>query len=63
MSEKTTTTMIFRIEPDLKKAFDQLAADLDLTSSQMMRRMIRNAVEQHMKANAQQSLALGGKRK
>ena len=58
MSDKTTTTMIFRIEPDLKRAFDQTAADLDLTSSQLLRKMIRNAVEQHMKANAQRTLAL-----
>jgi hypothetical protein len=58
MSDKTTTTMVFRIEPDLKRAFDQTAADLDLTSSQLLRKMIRNAVEQHMKANAQRSLNL-----
>lgn len=58
MSDKPTTTMIFRIEPDLKRAFDETAADLDLTSSQLLRKMVRNAVEQHMKANAQRTLAL-----
>jgi hypothetical protein len=58
MSDKTTTTMIFRVDPDLKKAFEQTAKDLDLTASQLLRKMIRNAVEQHMKANAQRTLAL-----
>ena len=58
MSDKTTTSMIFRIEPELKRAFERTAADLDLTASQLLRRLVKNAVENHAAKHAQRVLDL-----
>lgn len=52
------TMMIFRLEPELKAAFEKMSTDLDLTASQLMRRLMRNAVQQHTKESAQQRLPL-----
>lgn len=54
----TSTSMIFRIEPELKRAFERTAADLDLTASQLLRRLVRNAVENHAQKHAQRTLDL-----
>lgn len=54
----TTTSMIFRIEPELKKAFERTATDLDLTASQLLRRLVRNAVENHAQKHTQRTLDL-----
>jgi hypothetical protein len=54
----TTTSMIFRIEPELKKAFERTAADLDLTASQLLRRLVRDTVEHHAQKHAQRVLNL-----
>jgi len=53
-----TTTMIFRVEPELKSSFEAMAKDLDLTASQLMRQMMRGAVEQHGRQTAQKQLPL-----
>lgn len=53
-----TTTMIFRVEPELKASFEAMAKDLDLTASQLMRQMMRGAVEQHGRQTAQKQLPL-----
>ena len=45
--DNTTTSMIFRIETDLKKAFEQVAGNLDLTASQMLRAYVRYEVEKY----------------
>ena len=58
MGEPTTTTMIFRIEPELKKAFEMSAKARDLTASQLLRKYIRHEVEAYAKANAQGALDL-----
>jgi hypothetical protein len=55
-----TTTMIFRIEKDLKKAFEMSAKDRDLTASQLIRKYIRHEVDQFMQKNAQGALELEG---
>ena len=51
--EEDTTTMIFRIEKDLKTAFDRAAKARDQTSSQLLRAFIRHTVEEHDKKHAQ----------
>lgn len=52
----TDKTMVFRIENDLKTAFERVAKDLDLTASQMLRSFIREAVEAHASKNSQKDL-------
>lgn len=46
----------FRVDEELKKGFDMVAANLDLTASQMLRAYMRETVADYMKNNAQQSL-------
>lgn len=46
----------FRIDEQTKKAFEMVAENSDLTSSQMLRGYMRKVVEDYMKNNAQQSL-------
>lgn len=58
MSETATTTMIFRIDADLKKAFEMSAKARDLTASQLIRKYIRHEVDQFMQKNAQGALDL-----
>lgn len=56
MSEQAT--MIFRIDADLKRAFDMAAKDLDRTASQMLRDYVRAVVAEHAKTHAQRTLEL-----
>lgn len=53
-----TTSMIFRIDPDLKKAFETAAKEMDRNASQLLRDYVRAYVQQHMARNAQKTLAL-----
>lgn len=53
MSEKIIN---FRVEEDLKNAFELVARNSDLTSSQMLRAFMRETVEKYMKENAQRRL-------
>lgn len=46
----------FRVDEDLKNAFELVAKNSDLTSSQMLRAYMREIVNEYMKNNAQQSL-------
>ena len=46
----------FRVDEDLKNAFELVAKNNDLTSSQMLRAFMREVVDEYMKKNAQQSL-------
>lgn len=48
--------MTFRVDEDLKKAFEKVAEKADLTSSQMLRHFMRDVVDDYMKKNAQGSL-------
>lgn len=50
------TTMNFRIETDLKTAFENLAKENDQTASQLLRAFIRQTVQEHAKERAQQDL-------
>lgn len=53
MAEKIIT---FRVDEHIKKAFEKVARDADLTTSQMLRHFMREVVENEAKTNAQQSL-------
>lgn len=52
----TDKVINFRIDEQTKTAFEMVAKNLDLTSSQMLRAYMREAVDNYMKNNAQQSL-------
>ena len=54
--DEATVSMIFRIEKGLKNAFERVAKEKDLTSSQMLRAYVRSAIEEHIKQNAQKDL-------
>lgn len=59
----TDTVVNFRVDKDLKTAFEMIAKEKDLTSSQMLRAFMRDAVEHYMKNNAQKSLLEPSKQK
>ncbi|OQK18593.1 CopG family transcriptional regulator [Methyloprofundus sedimenti] len=42
-----TTRVTLLIDPDKKRAFEQICANQDMTSSQVIRRLIREYIEQH----------------
>jgi hypothetical protein len=54
--EESTVSVVFRIDQDLKKAFERVAKDKDQTVSQMLRAYIRYAVESHAEKTAQKDL-------
>lgn len=54
--DNTTVSMVFRIEKDLKTAFEQIARSRDETVSQMLRKYIRTEIEQYAKEHAQKDL-------
>lgn len=45
MEEKARLTIL--IDPEKKKAFEQLCSSQDITSSQMVRQLIRQYLEKH----------------
>lgn len=47
-----------RVDQHMKTAFERIAEELDLTTSQMLRQYIRRMVEQHAAAHAQGALEL-----
>lgn len=56
--DENNSTMIFRVNGDLKAAFEKACKRMDTTASQMMRAFIRDVVSKDMARNAQQSLDL-----
>ena len=54
--EEKTVSVVFRIDQDLKIAFDRVAKDKDQTVSQLLRAYIRYAVESHAEKTAQKDL-------
>lgn len=47
-----------RVDQHMKTAFEKIAEELDLTTSQMLRQYIRRMVQQHAAAHAQGALEL-----
>lgn len=45
--EQKTARLTLLIDPDKKAAFERLCAQQDLTASQVMRRLIRDYLDQH----------------
>lgn len=56
--EERTAVITLRIEQSHKAAFERLAAELDQTTSQMLRRYIRHAIKEHAEAKGQGQLDL-----
>jgi len=54
--ENTSVSMVFRIDRDLKTAFEQAAKAQDQTASQLLRKYIRWEVEKFAKEHAQKDL-------
>lgn len=54
--ESKQVTMNFRVDGDLKTAFERVAADMDQTASQMLRAYMRHAVTEHARKHAQKDL-------
>lgn len=64
MNAKTkSSTYTFRVDEDLKKAFEQCAEGMDRTGSQLLRDHMREYVAWYMKNHAQQELPHTGKGK
>ncbi len=42
-----TARVTILIDPDNKRAFEQICANQDMTSSQVIRRLIREYIDQH----------------
>ena len=51
----------FRVDEDLKNAFELVAKQRDITSSQLLRHYMRHEVQQYLKNNAQGDLLKGRK--
>lgn len=49
----------FRVDEDLKKAFEKIAKEQDITSSQLLRMFMRDTIENYMKQNRQGDLLKG----
>lgn len=45
--ETNTARLTLLIDPDKKRLFEQICAAQDLTSSQVVRRLIREYIDQH----------------
>ncbi|WP_454884477.1 hypothetical protein [Sphingomonas oryzagri] len=48
----TDVTMTFRIDPALKAAFAAMAGEQDLSAAQVLRQMMRDALEKHDESTA-----------
>lgn len=48
--------IMFRIDDDLKKEFERITAELDITPSQLLRRHVKEFVTAHLAKTAQADL-------
>ncbi len=55
--ETNTARLTLLIDPDKKRLFEQICAAQDLTSSQVVRRLIREYIDQHADLIGQRALA------
>jgi antitoxin component of RelBE/YafQ-DinJ toxin-antitoxin module len=55
--ETNTARLTLLIDPEKKRQFEQICAAQDLTSSQVVRRLIRQYIEQHACLISQEALA------
>lgn len=54
--ENTTCIVTARVEPNLKKAFDAICKENDVTASQMIRGFIRQTVKEYAENTRQPTL-------
>ncbi len=52
----TDTVMTFRVDTDLKKAFERILKEQDFTPSQVLRQHMRSIVAKYMQEHAQGDL-------
>jgi antitoxin component of RelBE/YafQ-DinJ toxin-antitoxin module len=45
--------IMFRIDEDLKREFEQMTTEMDITPSQLLRRHVRELVAEYQKKNSQ----------
>jgi len=55
--ETNTARLTLLIDPDKKRLFEQICAAQDMTSSQVVRRLIREYIDQHTALIDQEALA------
>jgi hypothetical protein len=55
--ETNTARLTLLIDPDKKRLFEQICAAQDMTSSQVVRRLIREYIDQHTALIDQKALA------
>lgn len=55
--ETNTARLTLLIDPEKKRQFEQICSAQDLTSSQVVRRMIREYIEQYADLISQEALA------
>lgn len=55
--ETNTARLTLLIDPEKKRLFEQICAAQDLTSSQVVRRFIREYIDQHSALLEQEALA------
>lgn len=55
--ETNTARLTLLIDPDKKRLFEQICAAQDMTSSQVVRRLIREYIDQHTALLGQEALA------
>lgn len=56
--EENNATIIFRVDSDLKKAFELACKRMDKTVSQLLRAVVRDVVSMDLQKNGQQNLEL-----
>lgn len=54
--ESNTARLTLLIDPDKKRLFEQICAAQDMTSSQVVRRLIRDYIDQHADLIDQEAL-------
>lgn len=54
--QMTDSVVNFRVDSELKRAFEMAAKSVDQTSSQLLRAFMRETVESYMRTNAQGEL-------
>ena len=56
--DENNATIIFRVNSDLKNAFEATCKRMDTTASQLLRAFVRDMVAQDLQKNGQRSLDL-----
>ena len=58
--ENQTASIVFRLDANLKREFDRIAREIDITPSQLLRAYVRDLVADHNKKHGQKDLFKDG---